>query len=68
MRFGFEELHLHRIEAKFIKGNDASLRVMERCGMTFEGYLREAMLVKGGYVTVGICSILADEWRQSAKK
>ena len=31
--------------------------------MTFEGYLRESMLVKGTYVTVGICSILADEWK-----
>ena len=57
------DLRLHRIEAKFIKGNDASLHVMERCGMTFEGYLRESMLVKGTYVTVGICSILADEWK-----
>lgn len=67
IRFGFEDLHLHRIEAKFMKGNDASLRVMERVGMTFEGFLREAMLVKGRYVTVGVCSILADEWKRNQK-
>ena len=63
MEFGFEELKLHRIEAKFIQGNERSLHVMQRAGMTFEGYLRDGMLIKGGYVTVGIASILAPEWR-----
>ena len=64
MAFGFEELKLHRIEAKFIRGNERSLHVMQRAGMTFEGYLRDGMLIKGSYVTVGIASILANEWRQ----
>ncbi len=70
MQFGFEELHLHRIEAKFMQGNEASLHVMQHCGMTFEGYLRDAMLVKGNYVTVGVCSILSSEWNalQHGKK
>lgn len=68
LRFGFEELKLHRIEAKFIKGNERSRRLMERVGMSFEGYLREAMLVKGTYVTVGICSILASEWLEKQRK
>ena len=36
--------------------------------MTFEGYLRDAMLVKGTYVTVGICSILASEWEEKQSK
>lgn len=64
LQFGFEDLKLHRIEAKFIRENEASLHVMQRVGMTLEGYLREAMLVKGNYVTVGVCSILASEWRE----
>ena len=68
LRFGFEELKLHRIEAKFIKENERSRRLMERAGMTFEGYLRDAMLVKGTYVTVGICSILASEWEEKQSK
>ena len=62
LAFGFEELKLHRIEAKFMKDNERSRSVMERVGMTFEGYHREAMLVKGTYVTYGVCSILASEW------
>lgn len=63
LRFGFEVLELHRIEAKFIKGNEASLHVMEKLGMQFEGYRRDGMLVKGSYRTIGICAILREEYR-----
>ena len=67
MRFGFEELELHRIEAKFMLGNDRSLRVMERLGMTFEGYRRDAMWVKQAYRTIGVSAILAEEYRSRRK-
>lgn len=67
LRFGFEVLNLHRIEAKFMRGNDASLHVMEKLGMQFEGYRRDGMFVKGSYRTIGICAILQEEF-QSAKK
>lgn len=62
LSFGFDRLLLHRIEARFIEGNTASLRVMEKVGMTFEGYRREAMMVKGKYRTIGCCSILCTEY------
>ena len=62
LQFGFERLSLHRIEARFIEGNHASLRVMQDVGMTFEGYLRDSMLIKGDYRTVGYCSILSKEY------
>ena len=64
LAFGFEDMGLHRIEARFMDGNDRSRRVMEKVGMTFEGTLREGMLVKGNYVSVGICSILESEWKE----
>lgn len=63
LRFGFETLHLHRIEARFMQGNTASLRVMEKLGMQFEGYRRDAMLVKGSYRTIGACAILREEFQ-----
>ncbi len=62
MRFGFETLGLNRIEAKFIEGNDASMRVMEKAGMQFEGYRRRSMLIKGDYRTIGVCAILKEEF------
>ena len=67
LEFGFDTLGLHRIEARFIEGNDQSRRVMEKVGMTFEGILREGMLVKGNYVNVGVCSVLYKEWKERKK-
>ena len=64
LEFGFEDLSLHRIEAKFMQGNDASLHVMKKLGMKFEGYHRDALFVKGKYRTVGYASILRDEYYQ----
>lgn len=62
IEYGFDELGLHRIEARFMKGNDASLHVMDKLGMTFEGYRRDGMLVKGKYRTIGTSSILKHEY------
>ena len=65
IRFGFEELELHRIEAHFMVGNDASRRLMERVGMTFEGFARESMKIKGKYCTVGTCAVLRGEYEKT---
>lgn len=59
-RFGFEVLALHRLEARFMEGNEASVRVMERLGMSFEGYAKDAIFVKGSYRTVGTFSVIDD--------
>ena len=64
VRFGFDVLGLHRIEAKFMEGNRSSRHVMEKLGMTFEGYSRDAIFVKGKYRTVGVCALLADDYRK----
>ncbi len=66
--FGFRELGLNRIEAKYMVGNDRSRRVMEKVGMTFEGVNRESMSVKGRYVSIGVCAILRSEWKEGMSK
>jgi hypothetical protein len=35
---------------------------MEKAGMSFEGYQREAMYILDGYKTIGVCSILFSEY------
>lgn len=60
IRFGFEVLGLHRIEAKYIVGNTASRRVMEKLGMSFEGEHKDAIKVGGAYRSIGVCSIISD--------
>lgn len=64
LRFGFSELHLHRIEAHYMEGNERSRRVMEKLGMRYEGTFRDSLWVKGNYVSVGVCAILEREYRE----
>jgi len=64
IRFGFDYLSLHRIEAKYMEENVASRRVMEKCGMTFEGVYRDSLFIKGGYVSVGVCAILKSDFNR----
>ena len=64
MRFGFEELGLNRIEARYMVGNDASRRVMEKLGMTFEGISRSEIFVDGTYRDVGRYAVLKDEFKK----
>lgn len=62
MEFGFAELKLNRIEARFMQGNERSRHLMESVGMIYEGMHRASLLVKGEYVNVGVCAILRSEW------
>jgi ribosomal-protein-alanine N-acetyltransferase len=62
IEFGFCRLELNRIECKYMVGNEASRRVMEKNGMMFEGIQREKMLVKGQYRDIGICSLLKSDF------
>ena len=58
LSFAFKTMRLHRIEARCFDEHVASRRVMEKCGMRYEGSFRDALLVKGQYVTVAVYSIL----------
>ena len=62
IKYGFENLALERIEAKYIIGNEASRRVMEKNGMLFEGIRRKGMLIKGSYRDVGVCAITKEDF------
>lgn len=62
IEFAFNEFDANRVEAHFIEGNKASLRVMEKCGMTFEGIHRQYMLVKGEYKNIGFAAITRDQF------
>jgi [ribosomal protein S5]-alanine N-acetyltransferase len=47
VRFGFDELRLHRIQARCDPMNMASARILEKVGMKYEGRLRECVWVRG---------------------
>lgn len=68
LRFAFCDIGLNRVEARYMTENIASRRVMEKCGMTFEGVYRKKLFVKGAYRDIGVCSILAEEYFKNNKE
>lgn len=60
--YGFEELEFNRIQARYIVGNDASRRVMDKAGLHFEGILRGSLFLRGKYRDVGVCALQWGEW------
>ena len=62
VRFGFEELNLHRIELDVFDFNPRGIRAYERAGFTFEGRQRQACYRHGKYHDVLCYAILREEW------
>ncbi|MEK6633137.1 MAG: GNAT family N-acetyltransferase, partial [Nitrospirota bacterium] len=50
LAYGFGQLNLNRIYAPHFLGNDASGRVLQKAGMTYEGRMREHYLRFGRFV------------------
>jgi RimJ/RimL family protein N-acetyltransferase len=63
VRFGFEELGLHRIWSWCVAENVGSARVLEKVGMRQEGYLREKEYFKGRWWDQRQFAILDHEWQ-----
>jgi ribosomal-protein-alanine N-acetyltransferase len=64
LRFGFDQLNLHRIFATCDPANTASARVLEKIGMQREGHFREHKWEKGKWVDSLQYAILDHEWKQ----
>ena len=62
IRYSFENLRLHRVEAQHEVDNGASGAVMRKCGMKKEGTLRGRLYNKGKYVDVDLYSILREDY------
>ena len=62
IKYTFEVLKINRIEAVTSIYNEASVRLLEKCGLVYEGRLRQHRLHKGKYVDVYSFSILRDDY------
>ncbi len=67
LKFGFDQLNLHRIFATCDQANVISARVLKKMGMKREGCLREHKWAKGEWRDSLLYAILDYEWRQSYK-
>ena len=60
--FGFGELGLHRISAAAGPDNTASITVIKRLGMAYEGRIRDHVYTNGAWRDSLLYSLLASEW------
>ncbi|HVP67952.1 MAG TPA: GNAT family protein [Anaeromyxobacteraceae bacterium] len=63
MRFGFENLNLHRIGAECDVENTGSIRILEKVGMKREGHVRGHRRARGAWRDSFVYGILRPEWR-----
>ncbi|HQE20210.1 MAG TPA: GNAT family protein, partial [Aggregatilineales bacterium] len=68
LRFGFDELNLHRIELGVFDSNQRGIRAYEKAGFVEEGRRREVLWREGRYHDMILMSILEDEWRARQAK
>lgn len=59
----FGELGVHRVFVSCDPENHASIRVLEKVGMSLEGRLRENMNIRGEYRDSLIFGLLVNEWK-----
>ncbi|MBR5868419.1 MAG: GNAT family N-acetyltransferase [Clostridia bacterium] len=60
--FAFGKLELNRVQADCFLRNPASARVMQKCGMLYEGLMRGLYLGKEGYEDLFVYAILRSDW------
>ena len=64
LRYAFETLHLHRLEAAIVPRNRASRRVVEKLGLREEGTSLRFLQIQGVYEDHIRYAITADEWSE----
>jgi len=64
VRFAFEELKLHRLEAACMPSNTASIRVLEKNGFQREGLARRYLKINGVWQDHLLYATLADDPRE----
>ena len=65
LKYAFEDLNLHRIEADVDPRNTASIKTVERLGFQREGYLRERWQINGEIQDAYFYGLLRQEWKNA---
>jgi RimJ/RimL family protein N-acetyltransferase len=68
IRYGFEQLNLHRINSGAIGFNERSIRMHKKVGFTEEGRQRQAMFKNGAFHDHVLFGLLRDEWLKLKEK
>ncbi len=65
IRYGFEQMNAHTIEADINPENDASAKILERHGFVREGLFRENVFFEGEFSDSAIYSLLKRDWKNN---
>ncbi|MGE5627540.1 MAG: GNAT family N-acetyltransferase [Solirubrobacterales bacterium] len=65
--FGFDEINLHKVQICHKAMNIASRKVIEKCGLIYEGTLRDFFYMEGEYFNRLYYSILKNEFKTSKR-
>ena len=68
IKYGFDEMNLHKVQICTKTINAPSKRVIEKCGLQYEGTLRDYFYMNGVYVGRLYFSILRDEYENREVK
>lgn len=63
VRFAFDDLRLHRLQANHVPGNARSAAVLERLGFEREGLAREYLRIAGRWQDHVLTSLTNTDWR-----
>ncbi len=66
--YAFDSLRLHRIEAVTQPENKPSIRVLEKCGFTREGYGRRMIKINGIWTDHLMFAVLADDLDRGGRR
>ncbi len=62
LRFGFESIGFHRIEADINPNNEASMLLCEKLGFSKEAHLRQNFYFEGRFTDTVIMGMLKSDW------
>lgn len=68
LRFAFDELGLHRVEAACLPSNAASRRLLAKCGFRQEGYAAQYLKINGVWEDHVLFALLASERKQQTSQ
>ena len=61
--YGFNEMHLHSVEANINPSNTASSKILEKNNFVLEGHFRENYYYNGKFLNSHVYSLLVSDWK-----
>lgn len=66
--YAFPNINIHKMQVCHKEGNLASKGVIQKCGFTYEGALRDYFYIENKYVNRVYYSMLRSEWERTRSK